>query len=65
VAEEQKRPTLAELDAMSPTERAAVIDAHYARPDVIITDLNELPTKIRARVVATAQRLASNRATTE
>jgi hypothetical protein len=65
VAEERDRPTLEELDAMSPAERAAAIDAHYARPGVVITDLDELPTNIRARVVATAERLAAQRAQTE
>ena len=50
MADERKRLTLEELDAMSSAERAAVIEAHYAQPSVIITDLGELPPKIRARV---------------
>ena len=65
VAEEHKPLTLEEVDAMSPSERAAVLDAHYARPGVIITDLDELPPKIRARAVATAERIAHDRARTE
>lgn len=65
MAEEPQRLTLEELDAMSPAERAAAIDAHYARPGVIITDLDQLPTNIRAQVTATAERIANQRARTE
>ena len=65
MAEKHKPLTLEEVDAMSPSERAAVLDAHYARPGVIITDLDQLPPKIRARAVATAEQIAHDRAKIE
>jgi len=34
MADERKHLTLEELDAMSPAERAAVIEAHCAQPRV-------------------------------
>ena len=45
--------TAEELEAMSPDERAAVVNER------IVTDLDELPTEFRAQVVATGQRLAA------
>lgn len=44
--------TAAQLDAMSPDERARVVREH------IVTDLDELPEGFRRRVEATAARLA-------
>ena len=52
--------TAAELDAMSPDERARVVREH------IVTDLDALPTDFRHRVEATAASLAlERRSTTE
>ncbi|GMU79686.1 MAG: hypothetical protein AMXMBFR46_24760 [Acidimicrobiia bacterium] len=47
--------TAEELEAMSPDERAAVINER------IVTDIDELPPEFRAQVVATAKRLAAAR----
>ena len=47
--------TAEQLDAMSPNERAAVL------ADRIVMDLDELPEGFRERVVATGQRLATER----
>ena len=47
--------TVAELDAMTPNERAATVGAH------IVTDLAELPASFRDRVVATGHRLTAER----
>ncbi|MCA1697253.1 MAG: hypothetical protein LC749_22465 [Actinobacteria bacterium] len=44
--------TAAQLDAMSPDERARVVREH------IVTDLDELPEGFRRRVETTAARLA-------
>ena len=55
MAEKPELITAAALDAMSPDERAAAVRKH------IVTDLDELPTDFRQRVVATAERLARER----
>ncbi|HUP76799.1 MAG TPA: hypothetical protein VM282_27435 [Acidimicrobiales bacterium] len=47
MAEKPELITATALDAMSPDERAAAVRAH------IVTDLDELPTGFRQRVVAT------------
>lgn len=44
--------TAADLDEMSPDERARVVREH------IVTDLDQLPDEFRQRVEATAARLA-------
>lgn len=55
MAEKPELITAAALDGMSPDERAAAVREH------IVTDLDELPTEFRRRVVATAERLARQR----
>ena len=55
MAEKPELITTVALDAMSPDERAAAVREH------IVTDLDELPTEFRQRVVATAERLARKR----
>jgi hypothetical protein len=45
--------TTAELDAMTPDERAHALDERR------VTDLDDLPSAFRARVEKTGQRLAS------
>ena len=52
---ERKLITAEELEAMSPGERAAVINER------IMTDLDELPAEFRAKVLATAEQLAAAR----
>jgi hypothetical protein len=52
---ERKLITAEELEAMSPDERAAVINER------IVTDLVELPSVFRAKVMATGQQLAAAR----
>ena len=47
--------TAEQLDAMSPNERAAALEEH------IVPDLAELPEAFRDRIVATGQRLATER----
>jgi len=47
--------TAAELDAMTPDQR------HAAVSERIVTDLDELPSEFRDRVIATAERLAAER----
>lgn len=49
--------TAEELDAMTPDERA------HAFNERIVTDLDELPSEFRDRVIQTGQRLASQRDT--
>ena len=55
MAEKPELITTVALDAMSPDERAAAVRER------IVTDLDELPTEFRKRVVATAERLARQR----
>ena len=55
VSSNRRLVTAEQLDAMSPNERAAVLADH------IIMDLDELPEGFRERVVATGQRLATER----
>jgi hypothetical protein len=55
---ERKLITATELEEMTPDERAAVVNER------ILTDLDELPPEFRARVMATAQKLAAERAQT-
>jgi hypothetical protein len=55
VSSNRRLVTAAELDAMSPNERAAVFAEH------IVLDLDRLPQSIRDRVVATGRRLATER----
>lgn len=55
VSSNRRLVTAAQLDAMSPNERAAVLAEH------IVMDLGELPEGFRDRVVATGQRLATER----
>lgn len=55
VSADRKLVTAAELDAMSPDERAAVISER------IVTDLDELSPEFRDRVLATGRRLAVER----
>jgi|GraSoiStandDraft_42_1057292.scaffolds.fasta_scaffold1846133_1 hypothetical protein len=55
MAEKPDLITAAALDAMSPDERAAAVRER------IVTDLDELPTEFRQRVVTTAERLARQR----
>jgi hypothetical protein len=55
VSADRKLVTAAELDAMSPDERAALVS------DRIVTDLDELSPEFRDRVLATGRRLALER----
>ena len=55
VSSNRRLVTAEQLDAMSPNERAAVLAEH------IVMDLDELPEGFRERVVATGQRLATER----
>ena len=52
MAESRKLLTAAELDQMTPDQRAAAVREH------VVTDLDELPTNFRQRVEDTARRLA-------
>jgi hypothetical protein len=52
VAEVQRVITAAEMDQLTPDQRAAVVNEHSH------TDLDALPTEFRQKVVATAKRLA-------
>lgn len=53
MADEARRLiTAAEMDEMTPDQRAAVIDER------IVTDWDEVPEGFRHKVIATAQRLA-------
>jgi hypothetical protein len=54
----RKLMTATELEEMTPDQRAAVVNER------IVTDLDELPPEFRAKVVASGQRLAAERATT-
>ena len=47
--------TAAELDSMTPDERAAAFEQR------LVTDLNTLPVEFRDRVIATAERLGKER----
>ena len=55
VGSKRQLVTAAQLDAMSPNERAAALAEH------IVMDLDELPEAFRGRVVATGHRLATER----
>ena len=55
VSAKRRLVTAAQLDVMSPNERAAVLAEH------IVTDLDELPEEVRDRVVVTGRRLATER----
>jgi hypothetical protein len=55
----RKLITATELEEMTPDERAAVVNER------IVADLDELPTEFRARVMATGQKLAAERAQTK
>ena len=55
VSSNRRLVTAEQLDAMSPNERAAALAEH------IVMDLDELPEGFRERVVATGQRLATER----
>ena len=59
VHDERKLLTAPELDGMSPDERAAAVN------DRVVTDLDQLPSEFRDRVVATGRRLAVARTQTE
>jgi hypothetical protein len=59
VHDERKLLTAPELDGMSPDERAAAVNER------VVTDLDELPSEFRDRVVATGRRLAVERTQTE
>lgn len=48
--------TAEEFDKMTPNERAAAVRAG------IVTDWNEVPSEFRERVIATAKRIAAERA---
>jgi len=52
---ERKLITAEELEAMSPDERAAIINER------IVTSLDGLPPEFRAKVMATGQQLAAAR----
>jgi hypothetical protein len=52
---ERKLITAEELEAMSPDERATLINER------IVTDIDELPLEFHTRVIATGQRLAAER----
>ena len=52
MAEDDRALTAAELDQMSPDQRAAALR------DRLVTDLDELPETFRQRVEETARRLA-------
>ena len=52
MAEDDRTLTAAELDQMSPDQRAAALR------DRLVTDLDELPATFRQRVEETARRLA-------
>ncbi len=56
---ERKLISATELEEMTPDERAAVVNER------IVTDLDELPPEFRARVMATGQKLAAERAQTD
>jgi hypothetical protein len=55
VADKRELLTAAQLDAMTPNERQAAFN------DRIVTNLDDLPTEFRNRVVATAERLGRER----
>lgn len=55
---ERKLITATELEEMTPDQRAAVVNER------IVTDLDELPPEFRAKVMATGQKLAADRAQT-
>jgi len=55
MADEPGPISAAELDAMTPDERNAAVDAR------IVSSLDELPSQFRDRVIATAERLAAER----
>ena len=55
MADEPELITAAELDKMTPDQRAAAVTAG------IVTDPAELPAAFRERIVATAKRIASER----
>jgi hypothetical protein len=52
MADERKMLTAAELDPMSPDQRAAAVRER------LVTDLDDLPDEFRRRVVETGRRLA-------
>jgi hypothetical protein len=52
MAESRKLHTAAELDQMTPDQRAAAFREH------VVTDLDELPANFRQRVEETARRLS-------
>ena len=55
MADKRELLTAAQLDAMTPNERQAAFN------DRIVTNLDDLPTEFRNRVVATAERLGRER----
>jgi len=55
VADDPKFLTAADLDAMTPDERAAAFERR------LITDFDSLPDEFRDRIVATAARLGKER----
>lgn len=55
VSSDRQLVTAAQLDAMSPNERAAALGEH------LVTDFAELPEEFRERVLATGRRLAIER----
>lgn len=54
----KKMLTAAELDAMTPDERAKAFDER------VVTDINELPAELRTRVERTGRKLAADLPTT-
>lgn len=55
MSDDRQLVTAAELDAMSPDERAAAVSER------IVTNLDELSPEFRKRVLATGRRLAAER----
>jgi hypothetical protein len=55
VSIDPKLLTASELDAMSPDQRAAALNAR------VVTDLDALPLEFRQRVIETGARLAAER----
>jgi len=55
MSDDRQLVTAAELDAMSPDERAAAVSER------IVTNLDELSPEFRERVLATGRRLAAER----
>jgi hypothetical protein len=55
MADARKPVTAAEMDAMTPSDRAEVVDA------AVVRDWNEVPEHFRRDIVETAKRLVAER----